>query len=75
MDAVSTTIRTCEKIADDYCRETQQDVELLRRKEEYIRQLIRYIRKTNTLISEMGCANGRHCWPLGSRADRPKVDR
>lgn len=59
MDITQQTIQTYDKIAPDYCKKTRQS-KFLDWEETYIKKLISFIAKSDPLILDVGCGDGRH---------------
>jgi len=59
MDVVRQTIQTYDRIAPDYCKKTRQS-KFLEWEESYIKKLLLFISKSDPLILDVGCGDGRH---------------
>ena len=59
MDVVQQTIQTYDRIAPDYCKKTRQS-KFLEWEESYIKKLLLFISKSDPLILDVGCGDGRH---------------
>lgn len=60
MDVVQQTIQTYDKIASKYCKKTRQS-KFLNWEEKYIIKLLSFISKSNPVLLDVGCGDGRHC--------------
>lgn len=60
MDIVQQTIQTYDEVASKYCKKTRQP-QFIEWEENYIKKLLSYISKSNPLILDVGCGDGRHC--------------
>ncbi len=60
MEEVEQTIKTYDRIASSYCKWTRQP-KFLEWEENYIQKLLFFISKSNPLVLDAGCGDGRHC--------------
>jgi len=60
MKEIDETIETYDTIAPEYCKRTRQ-AKFLEWEDKYIKKLLYYIDKSNPLILDPGCGDGRHC--------------
>jgi len=69
MDITQQTIQTYDKIAPDYCKKTRQS-KFLDWEETYIKKLMSFIAKSDPLILDVGCGDGRHSILIDSNGGR-----
>ncbi len=69
MEPVEQTIKTYDRIASSYCKWTRQP-KFLEWEENYIRKLLFYISKSNPLVLDAGCGDGRHCLLIDKNGGR-----
>ncbi len=60
VDIIEETIKTYDSIAPNYCRKTRIR-KILEWEEDYIKKLISFTLKSEPLILDVGCGDGRHC--------------
>ncbi len=69
MEPVEQTIKTYDRIAGSYCKWTRQP-KFLEWEENYIRKLLFFISKSNPLVLDTGCGDGRHCLLIDKNGGR-----